>query len=99
LTFQNKTINFGKAPVEMLYCCSEHGYHTLSEQSILHPEKLTARERRIIKKRLARIRVCLDCEATFPGSGSWKRAKIHAEELRHTIGKGLSVSASVLPVA
>lgn len=89
MTFQNHTLNFGRAPVEVLYCCEEHGYHTLSEQQILHPERLSPRERRIIKKRLARIWICLDCEATFPGSGSWKRANTHAAELDHKLGRGL----------
>lgn len=98
LTFQNKTIIFPRAPVELLFCCPEHGYHTLSEQAILHPEKLTARERRVIKKRLARMWIRLDCEATFPGSGNWKRAKIHGEELQHKLARGLSLDdASVLP--
>lgn len=90
MTFQNHTINFPHTPVELLYCCPEHGYHTLSEQQIRHPERLTARERRTIKKRLARMPICQDCQATFPGSGNWKRARIHAEELHHKIKRGIA---------
>ena len=90
LTFQNKTIVFPRAPVEPLYCCKEHGYHTLSEQEILHPEQLTSDQRRNLKKRLKRMWVCDDCEATFPGSGNWKRANLHAEELSHKLRQGIT---------
>lgn len=94
MTFQNKTIVFPRAPVELLYCCQEHGYHTLSEQTILHPERLTSDQRRNLKKRLKRMRVCNDCEATFSGSGNWKRANIHAEELSHTLRQGITAKYS-----
>lgn len=90
MTFQNKTVIFPRAPVELLYCCQEHGYLTLSEQTILHPEQLTPDQRRNLKKRLKRMRVCNDCEATFPGSGNWKRANLHAEELNHIMKRGLT---------
>jgi hypothetical protein len=90
MTFQNKTVIFPRAPVELLYCGQEHGYHTLSEQTILHPEQLTSDQRRNLKKCLKRMWVCDDCEATFPGSGNWKRAHLHAEELSHKLRQGIT---------
>ena len=90
MTFQNKTVIFPRAPVDLFWCCPSHRYHTLSEQTILHPEQLTSDQRRNLKKRLKRMWVCDDCEATFPGSGNWKRAHLHAEELSHKLRQGIT---------